>query len=607
LSINCIAPLFPGNNFEDYVIKAILMKLLKKVTLLASIACFMAGITCPDVKAKDMFGFYYGDIYSAKWNDYEKLVIDIRNFSQYSSPTDLSETNARLITYLSIGQTDTLIEGDKQGPGGYASWYLDQDGNDFPDQNPDWGSYYVDANSNAWHDYVLQTLIPELSSGVISGLFLDTLDTVDIYPETTNGMIALVNKIRLYYPDYYIVQNRGLAIINETAGSINALLFEGFSTYYDFDTGEYKKWSESDLNYLDQIGTMLNQLKQIYPIDIWTLDYREEDDNDLLRFAIERAVRFGFTPSTTDIFIKRLDLMNLFFIYDNLDINIDRAVDITEFRVETPNNTIRYYLTADGDIAAGSDHYQIFISTHNPVDPVYITATGFSANYMIEDGCLYKYNGDVTRWSWTYLRDVVDSILNNTIVVEIDPSFIETGDNTLISAMAATLNFTWAVRDMTKILRGVTAVARTDNVFLIEDEINKSIRGHQDIKRLTSTDSVSELFVEMTLRRRPKVSDHYIIFIDTDGAYDGYRNYEITASHMVMDGELYRYSGDGDSWDWVYIKTLNIITSGKKLTYTLDKLDVELVTGAYSVMGEVLNHHWNDVDHTGTLQCSTNY
>jgi hypothetical protein len=583
------------------------MKLLDKVILLVSIACFIAGMTCPDAKAKDKFGFYYGDIYSDQWNDYDNLVIDIRKFSQYSSSIDLAETSARLITYISIGETDALIEGDKQGPGGYASWYLDQDGDNFPDQNPNWGSYYVNANSNAWHDYVLQTLIPELSSSAVNGLFLDTLDTVDIYPETTNGMISLVNKIRFYYPDYYVVQNRGFSIINETASSINALLFEEFSTYYDFDTGEYKKWSESDLNYLDQMGTMLNQLKQSYPIDIWTLDYRTEDDNDLLKFAIERAVRVGFTPSTTDIFVKRLDLMNLFFIYDNLDINIDRAVDIIEFRVETPNNTIRYYLTMDEAMAVDSDHYQIYISTHNPVDPVYLTSTGFSANYMIEDGCLYKYNGDGTGWSWTYLQEVVNSILNNTIVVEIDPSSIETGDNTLTSAMAATLNFTWAIRDMTNILRGVTAVARADNVCLIEDEIDKSIRGHQDIKRLTSTDSVSELIVEMVLRRRPKDSNHYIIFIDTDGAYGGYRNYEITASHMVMDGELYRYSGDGDSWDWVYIKTLDIVTSRKKLIYTLDKQDVELVTGAYSVMGEVLDRRWNDADHTRTLQCSTNY
>ncbi len=135
------------------------MNLLNKLILLVSIACFMAGITCPDVKAKDKFGFYYGDVYSDQWNDYENLVIDIRNFSQDSGSTGLSETSARLITYISIGETDTLIEGDKQGPGGYASWYLDKDGDNFPDQNPNWGSYYVNANSNVWHDYVLQTLL----------------------------------------------------------------------------------------------------------------------------------------------------------------------------------------------------------------------------------------------------------------------------------------------------------------------------------------------------------------------------------------------------------------------------------------------------------------
>ncbi len=583
------------------------MKLLNKVTLLVSIAYFMVGITCPDVKAKDKFGFYYGDTYSDQWNEYENLVIDIRNFSQGSGTTDLSETSARLITYLSIGETDTLIEGDKQGPGGYASWYLDQDGDNFPDQNPNWGSYYVNANSNVWHDYVLQTLIPGLSSGVVNGLFLDNLDTVDIYPETTSGMISLVIKIRLHYPDYYVVQNRGFSIINETASSINALLFEQFSTYYDFDTGEYKKWSGSDLSYLDQMGTMLNQLKQSYPIDIWTLDYRTEDDNDLLKFVIERAIRFGFIPSTTDIFVKRLDLMNLFFISDNLDISIDRTVDIIEFRVEAQNNTIKYSLTMDGDIGENSVYYQIYISTLNPVNPGYLTSTGFSANYMIEGGNLYKYNGDGTSWSWTYLQNVESSILNNTITTEIYPSSIETGDNTLISAIADTLNLNWAIQDMTNILRGVTEVTQTDTVYLIEDDIDKSIRGHQDIKRLTSTDSVSELIVEMVLRRRPRTSNHYVIFIDTDGVYGGYKNYEITASHMVMDGKLYRYSGDGDSWDWAYMKSVNVVTSGKKLIYTLDKQEVELETGAYSVMGEVLNRKWNDVDYTGALQCSTNY
>ena len=582
------------------------MQLLSKVTLSVFITCFMVVISCGDAEARDKFGFYYGAEFSDKWNDYENLVIDIRLYSQDNVSADLSDVRARLITYLSIGETDTLITGDKNGPGGYASWYLDQDGDNFPDRNPVWESYYVNANSNAWHDYILQTQIPEISSSGIKGLFLDTLDTVDLYPETISGMIALVIKIRLNYPDYYLVQNRGFSIINETAGSIDALLFEEFSSFYDFDTKEYKKWPGSKLSYLDQTGTVLNQLRQNYPIDIWTLDYRPGNDNDLLKSAIERAIRFGFIPSTTDIFVTRLDQMNLYLIPDEVNSTIERAVDITEFRVETRDDGIQYDVTMDGDIAGNSSHYQIYISTLRPGDPVYFNATGFSANYMIEDGCLYKYNGSGTSWSWKYLKDVRSSIIDNTITTEIFPSSIETGNNTLVSAMAATLNSTWDNQDTSNILRGVTKVSLTDVVCQMEDDIDTSIKGHQDIILQTSTGTVSELIVEMVFRKTPKSSNHYVIFLDTDGVYSGYRNYEIRASHMVMDGELYLYSGDGDTWDWNYIKPVHPVSSGKKLIYTVEKQDIGLETGPYRVMGEVLGSKWNTKDYTGVLECTAN-
>ena len=583
------------------------MRLTNKATLFVFLAFFMVVISCRDGKAKDTFGFYYGNIYSDQWNNYENLVIDIRNYSQENNSAYLLNTTARLITYLSIGETDSLIEGDKQGPGGYASWYLDSNNDNLPDLNPVWGSYYVNANSNAWHDYILQTVIPEISSGGIRGLFLDTLDTVDLYPETTQGMIALVIKIRLNYPDYYLVQNRGFSVINETAGSINSLLFEEFSSYYDFDTGEYKKWSGSELSYLDQTGTMLSQLKQNYPIDIWTLDYRQENDNDLLKFSIERAVRFGFTPSTTDIYVTRLDQMNLFSISDEPDVTIDRAADIREFRVENRNNALHYHLTMDGNIAENSNHYQIYISTLNPVDPGYFTSTGFCANYMVEDNSLYKYNGTGTSWTWTDIGDARSSHMNNTITTEIHSPSLETGNNTLVSAVAATSNSIWAAQDTTGILRGVTEISRTDALYQIEDDTDKSIKGHQDIKRLTSTDSITELIVEMVLRSRQNGSNHYAIFIDTDGVLSGYKNYEITASHMVMDGQLYIYSGDGDTWDWNYLKPVTIVSDRNKLNYTLEKQDIELGTGAYRVMGEVLNSQWRVTDYTGMLECTTNF
>src|SRR5574338_837176 len=87
-----------------------------------------------------------------------------------------------VISYLSIGEAEPERE-----------WYVD--GRVDPSwergTNPNWGSIYIDANQSGWQDLMVELAGEFLSRGY-DGLFLDTIDTVDLFAETTGGMVRVI-------------------------------------------------------------------------------------------------------------------------------------------------------------------------------------------------------------------------------------------------------------------------------------------------------------------------------------------------------------------------------------------------------------------------------
>jgi uncharacterized protein (TIGR01370 family) len=111
-----------------------------------------------------------------------------------------------VVAYLSIGEVEL-----------YRPWYIDGrvDPGWILGRNEDWGSYYIDAGQPGWQDLMVSVAGEYIARG-FDGVFLDTLDTVDVYPETTDGMIAIVHNLRAAYPEALIVQNRGFSLIDVT-------------------------------------------------------------------------------------------------------------------------------------------------------------------------------------------------------------------------------------------------------------------------------------------------------------------------------------------------------------------------------------------------------
>jgi hypothetical protein len=169
--------------------------------------------------------------------------------------------DVKVLAYLSIGEDDqngAPVAGDRMGPrvdprasdsdplssitnvvglpsaGGtnYASYYLNSKSNQtgVPDENANFGSYYVNAGAPAWW-IMLQTMKKSANgqSGLqeilstnygnalnCDGLFLDTVDTAapdtwgTPYEWTSPGMQSLIQQIHTNYPSKLLMANRGL-------------------------------------------------------------------------------------------------------------------------------------------------------------------------------------------------------------------------------------------------------------------------------------------------------------------------------------------------------------------------------------------------------------
>ena len=169
--------------------------------------------------------------------------------------------DVKVLAYLSIGEDDqngAPVAGDRMGPrvdprasdsdplssitnalglpsaGGtnYASYYLNSQSNQtgVPDENANFGSYYVNAGAPAWWA-MLQTMNKSANgqSGLkeilatnygnslnCDGLFLDTVDTAapntwgTPYEWTAPGMQSLIREIHTNYPGKLLMANRGL-------------------------------------------------------------------------------------------------------------------------------------------------------------------------------------------------------------------------------------------------------------------------------------------------------------------------------------------------------------------------------------------------------------
>lgn len=252
------------------------------------------------------FCTYYG-VYDEKMNNFDVAICESRNLGA-EGIAKLNAAGVYTICYITIGEDDSLNVVDGLGEGGWASYYIYEDG--APKQNTNWGSYFVDAGSPVWQEIILEKARKILNMGA-DGLFLDTVDSVDVDSNTLGGMVSLIKRLRAEFPKAKLVVNRGFSVLEYIAPYIDGLMFESFNTTWDFVKGCSTDLSESatEYNVATAVNT-INKQRQYYYFPVFALDYINEYEDYLIQHYMDRSWTYDFLSYFTPA--KNLDMVYTF-------------------------------------------------------------------------------------------------------------------------------------------------------------------------------------------------------------------------------------------------------------------------------------------------------
>lgn len=239
------------------------------------------------------FMVYYGFGNVDRLKLYDLLILQPELYST-SEITEMKKADSIPIAYLSIGEIETTRW---WADNVHESWLLGK--------NEVWGSYYINPGNPDWTSLLMDLIIPSIIKKGYQGLFLDTIDMIDLYPDVKTQMIDLITKINEEYPGLILIQNRGFTIFPQTGKIIDGILFESMTTSYNFET------KSSFPVYQEELIRSIRRIAEKNGVALFALDYLSSEKTEYLgelqqRFY-KKALRYNYIPLVADITLQKLD------------------------------------------------------------------------------------------------------------------------------------------------------------------------------------------------------------------------------------------------------------------------------------------------------------
>ena len=249
---------------------------------------------------------YYGSGQIEAMSARDAAIIETKNQTP-ETIARLQAADTLVIGYISVGEDDDFRVGDGRGPGGYDSAYFDRDGDNVADQNPIWKSHYADARQPSWRRYFLDRAYEMRQQYGVDGFFLDTVDTSELYKESEEAMVSLIQELRAQNPESIIVLNRGFHTVEALAPVVDGVMFESFTTTYDFEDKEYIMQRPSGWDWgLDVYLQTLKPAMDDYGLVVLVLDYVISEVAPEVETAYDRAATFGYVPEVSTIYLDAI-------------------------------------------------------------------------------------------------------------------------------------------------------------------------------------------------------------------------------------------------------------------------------------------------------------
>ncbi|RBQ16252.1 hypothetical protein DP939_31830 [Spongiactinospora rosea] len=224
--------------------------------------------------------FYYGAGELDRLSRFGKVVLQ----ADFYTEGELSVLKARgvqTLGYLSLSED--------VGPP--APWQR-------PERNPDWGGAFVHVGDPRWIAHVVAQARRAMARG-FGGLFLDTLNLEQTYPEDLPHLLTLIAAVKEEAGPDYLLANRGFGLLPELADLVDGILFESFSARW-VNTDGYARWPDDVLEVHASVAERLLGLD----VDLYALDYADSDE--LADFARRRAGEYGMLCFVSDRVLSRI-------------------------------------------------------------------------------------------------------------------------------------------------------------------------------------------------------------------------------------------------------------------------------------------------------------
>lgn len=137
----------------------------------------------------------------------------------------------------------------------------------------------------------------------MNGIFMDTPDDADVYPQMGNAMAALVNNLKAR-TGTKLISNRGFSNLNNYIQSCSGVMFESWLTGWNENTGAYFKLTDADsLAFSKEVNDQLATLRAKHVFDVYSLNYCNADasGDELRSYCTTEDRKKGFLSWTSTI------------------------------------------------------------------------------------------------------------------------------------------------------------------------------------------------------------------------------------------------------------------------------------------------------------------
>jgi endo-alpha-1,4-polygalactosaminidase (GH114 family) len=234
------------------------------------------------------FGVYYGERFDPQLSAFDVLVLDADSGLDLGRIRKRAKARQLILGYLALCEVDSSRS---------FAWKTRQ-ARLLLHESRYWpGSFYIDIRRPEWQRLVIDEIAPSILKAGFDGLFLDTIDDApwletsanSPLPGITAAAVALVQQIRLSFPNRRLMLNRGFDLLPKLERDVDMVLAESILT--TSVGGERKPIRLPAESYYGRVKELQSAQARQTSLKLYSLDYWDPTDLAGIRdiYAIQRA------------------------------------------------------------------------------------------------------------------------------------------------------------------------------------------------------------------------------------------------------------------------------------------------------------------------------